>query len=275
MPAIHPLVATRLSWAAYMDWDLFAKREVPLPHGWEADLSSSGKSADGKNSFVTFHNAEAKQVVIAFKGTDSLPQLRSDLLNSGGAAWEAIKGPFEEKLPQIRKAYSGFQISTDGHSLGGGLAQTAALEHGLSGYGQNALPISRSALKDQPLLGKSLPQAIADWREKGGSFIETNRSGDIATFFYSHLRHQPYLNTETQTLPRRVDRPTLLPHLSSSILWHTVRPHSIRTIAIDLALRENSSLPAMPSQSKAGLRHDFARPVSRQQANVEGAVQAL
>src|ERR1700722_7731619 len=147
---ISYLTAAELSQAAYPGY-------AP-PAGWTALPIYSAASGDGTNSFTTFVNNSTNQIVIAFKGTDfsstsgALSQLYSDFYNSGGSAWESIASQFQAVLQQIQadKSYAGYQIMTDGHSLGGGMAQTAALEFGLSGYGQNSLPISYTAVTEDP-----------------------------------------------------------------------------------------------------------------------------
>src|SRR5271157_187479 len=138
---IGNLVAAELSQAAYDTYE-----PANLPSGWVDDFRYYFNN--GTNSFSTFVNAATQQVVIAFRGTTTLAQFESDIADSGGAEWESIKGAFASVLASIRAALPGYQIMTDGHSLGGGMAQTAALENGLSGYGQNSLPISPDAIQD-------------------------------------------------------------------------------------------------------------------------------
>ena len=105
-------------------------------------------------------------------------------------AWEGIKQVFEDNLTAIEAEYTGYQIMTDGHSLGGGMAQTAALENGLSGYGQNSLPISQTAI-DKDMDG-DLSGSLAAWTSASNTFNEVNVSGDPATLYYSSLQGQTY-----------------------------------------------------------------------------------
>jgi hypothetical protein len=114
-------------------------------------------SPDTNNQFITFINTsgDTPQVMIVFKGTDNIPNAASDMENAGGQAWDSINPNAQAALAAINEAIqtdpllAGAEINTDGHSLGGGMAQSFALENNLSGYGQNALPISSTALNEQ------------------------------------------------------------------------------------------------------------------------------
>jgi hypothetical protein len=176
-PGLNNLTAAELSQAAY---DTFAPDN--LPPGWTDDFQDYYN--DGTNSFSTFVNAAANQVVIAFEGTQSESQLESDIANAGGSAWESIKRPFANILAQIRAQFPGEQILTDGHSLGAGMAQTAALENDLSGFGQNALPISPDAINDINAK-RGLHKALVAWENSGNTFSEATVSNDITTIAYA------------------------------------------------------------------------------------------
>jgi hypothetical protein len=196
---ISNLVAAELSQAAYDTLE-----PANLPQGWTEDLTYYGNS--GGNSFSTFVNAATQQVVIAFRGTTTLAQLQSDVSDQGGAEWEAIKGEFASVLASVQAALPGYQIMTDGHSLGGGMAQTAALEFDLSGYGQNALPISPDAITDiNNANAGGLNAALAAWKAGGNTFSEATIAGDITTIafagdldLYTNSTTAP--NTSTTTL---------------------------------------------------------------------------
>jgi hypothetical protein len=201
---ISNLVAAELSQAAYDKYE-----PADLPAGWADDFSYYYNN--GTNSFSTFVNAATRQVVIAFKGTDTLAQFQSDVANEGGAEWESIKGEFASVLASIRAALPGYQIMTDGHSLGGGMAQTAALESGLSGYGQNSLPISPDAIQDMGGAG-GLAAALVKWRIGGHTFSEATISNDITTTVYAgdlDLYTNPITSADTST--------TILPNVYAGL----------------------------------------------------------
>lgn len=202
---ISSLTAAELSQAAYPGY-------TP-PAGWSAlpGYSTQINSSSGINGFTTFVNTATRQIVVAFKGTDfsdsasGVRQFVSDLVKDGGSAWESIATQFGAILAQIKAApsYAGYEIMTDGHSLGGGMAQTATLEYGLSGYGQNSLPISADARSD--LLITSVggyADAVTIWKAVGNTFNEVNVEGDPAT---SHWTGSPYLSTSTTTLASPYD----------------------------------------------------------------------
>jgi hypothetical protein len=195
---ISNLVAAELSQAAYDTLE-----PANLPPGWTDDFNDYVNS--GGNSFSTFVNAATQQVVIAFRGTTTLAQLQSDVSDQGGAEWEAIKGEFASVLASVQAALPGYQIMTDGHSLGGGMAQTAALEFGLSGYGQNSLPISPDAIADINANAGGLNATLAAWKADGETFSEATIAGDITTIafagdldLYTNSTTAP--NTSTTTL---------------------------------------------------------------------------
>jgi len=149
--------------------------------------------------------------VIAFEGTQSQAQLESDIANAGGSAWESIKRPFENILAQIRAQFPNDQILTDGHSLGGGMAQTAALENNLSGFGQNALPISPDAIRDIRAAG-GLHAALAAWKANGNTFSEATVSNDITTIAYAGDLN---LYSNATTSPQTSN--TVLPNIYSGL----------------------------------------------------------
>lgn len=124
-----------------------------LPNGWSemTNLSdiASYSSKDGNDAFRMFVNTDTQQIVIAFKGTDTWMQGKNDVTNAGAADYASIEPLAQAALNSIQDpngSYAGYQIVTDGHSLGGGMAQSFALENGLSGFGQNSLPVAPSTI---------------------------------------------------------------------------------------------------------------------------------
>ena len=188
MPNLSNLDAALLAQAAYGN-------TTNLPSGWTAGQRYT--SSDGANSFTVFTNGT--QAVIAFKGSDNVSNFKSDLGNSGGSAWESIAPQANSVLADLRN--SGYNVETTGHSLGGGMAQTFALENNLSGYSQNALPISQQAI-NQDMGGQSgFNSRLAAWQNSKNTFIGTVVEGDPATLLYSTVENQTYLNTDTVKLP--------------------------------------------------------------------------
>lgn len=182
------LTAALLSQAAYTSRDDFTNGQEVLP-GWQVDKANSFRDASTGNQFITFVNASTQQVVIAFKGTDTLKQLGNDLQNSGTTAWGELKSAAGQSLNAITDSYSGYEIVTDGHSLGGGMAQALALENNLSGYGQNSLPVT-----EKPNVVATF---LASWQTSGQTFSEVNTAGDPATLAYAG---GTYLDTSPQTI---------------------------------------------------------------------------
>src|SRR5450830_1475634 len=116
MAGISDLTAAQLSRVAYYPND-------PLPAGWVAYKTVN--TLDGTNSFTILTNGN--QAVFAFKGSDNISNFKSDLIDSGGSAWKDIKPLAERELNLFKDSHPNYEIMTDGHSLGGGMAQSFAL----------------------------------------------------------------------------------------------------------------------------------------------------
>ena len=196
MAAPTLLEAAQLSFAAY--------DPTQTPVGWQLVLNDpvtglllKQVTSDGSNSFSVFTNG-TDSLVIAFKGSDNLDNYESDIGNDGGSQWEEIKKQFELVLADLRDTFPTFHIYTDGHSLGGGMAQTAALENDLDGFGQNSLPVSAMAQASDDQLADGFAAAYQNWQGLGHVFLEANVAGEIATAYYSG---KSYISTSVTTLP--------------------------------------------------------------------------
>ena len=240
MPGISPLIAAQLSAAAYTPLG----KQVPvvtsqgtwIPYtgSLAGTTNFSGQDQSGANQFVTYVNSATSQVVISFKGSDNVSNFTSDFTNSGGSAWEAIAPVANQQLAAIQAVFPGYDIMTDGHSLGGGMAQTMALENNLSGYGQNSLPISGTAISQD--MGNNYNAYLNGWVNSGATFNETNNQGDPATLLYSTIEDQSYLDPEPTTLAN----PYVAAEVSGIIFggvggtalaaWGTYESHSINTV---------------------------------------------
>ncbi len=188
MTGINALTAAELSQAAYTPLANYQSGTGPtLPSGWVAVTSNglSAASSDGTSQFITFVNSTTKQVVIAFKGTDNGTNLVSDLANDGAVAYSSIQSAATTALTGpngILQQYStglGWNIMTDGHSLGGGMAATFAVENDLNGYGQNALPIAKASMTGD----SSFSTQLTTW-QGNATFSDTVVAGDPATVYY-------------------------------------------------------------------------------------------
>ncbi|AMP15467.1 hypothetical protein [Collimonas pratensis] len=170
-----------------------------LGPNWSEDTNLTKVSADGSNQMRVFVNDATKQIVFAFKGSDNYSNFKSDLVDSGAGEYAKLRDQAMQSLALAKGDYPGFQIIADGHSLGGGMAQSFALENNLNGFGQNALPIA-SATFSTYLPGQDPVTAVSNYLASN-QFVETNVSGDIATFTYSTTEHQIYLDKNPTTMP--------------------------------------------------------------------------
>ncbi|MHB8562380.1 MAG: alpha/beta hydrolase family protein [Acidiferrobacteraceae bacterium] len=140
----------------------------PLPTGWSewtgidptqplnypkysdtvVNSSTGAVITPGNNEFRVFINPTDHQIVIAFKGTSTSANWASDLTPSdeGATQYNDIMNQAQAVYDQLKgnSKYSSYHFFTDGHSLGGEMAQAFALKNGLSGFGQNSLPIAQT-----------------------------------------------------------------------------------------------------------------------------------
>lgn len=187
---ISDLEAAQLSDAAY--------DSSKAPSGWTL---AEPRVDVGDNSFSIFKNETTHTIVFAFKGTNSIGELYADLADQGVGPWQNLKNLADEAYDDYfyDDNYAGWQIISTGHSLGGGMAQTFSVEHVLTGYGQNSLPIAKA-------LADSIPEFLDKYTAYATSsvvqFHEVNIAGDIATWWYKD-KEGFYLDSDPFTLTSR------------------------------------------------------------------------
>lgn len=172
--------------------------------GWNEVVVSGNpadqRNTDGTSQFRIFVNSDTQQVVMAFKGSDTLADFQSDIFNSGFSQYDSLHGKANAALTFINENFSGYNVLVDGHSLGGGMAQSFALENGLNGFAQNSLPVASGTIdKYFTLQGINIDDALSAYKAEH-VFVGVNVSGDIATLKYSTIEHQLYISTEVITL---------------------------------------------------------------------------
>ncbi len=191
MSGISDLTAALLSKAAYTPLSALQNNQAVsgLP-GWQVVTANgmSGSSTDGTAQFMTFVNGTTHQAVIAFRGTDTSSlvnayyNLGSDLNNTAATMYSSISAAAQTAITNIRSTYSGYEIMTDGHSAGGGMAQTFSVINNLGGYGQNSLPISPVTISGD----SNFSTQFSLWQQNH-TFSEVNTDGDLATKWYQTL----------------------------------------------------------------------------------------
>jgi hypothetical protein len=216
MTGLTNLVAAQLSAFAYIPLASLTNgatfytnpstgQTTTLPSGWYIDTTDSYATSSllaGYNQYIVFKNDSVpKQSIVVFKGSDPGANFISDFTNNGSAAWTLLSTKAVNAVGTLQS--EGYTVMTDGHSLGGGMAQTLALEFGLQGYGQNSLPISTTSVQ-QYLTNNgflTLANAVSDYQFLH-SFTEVNTLGDPATNIYSisnNLTGAAFLYTPTST----------------------------------------------------------------------------
>ncbi|MFM0085204.1 hypothetical protein P0D72_41120, partial [Paraburkholderia sediminicola] len=237
------LDAAELSLDAYNPAD-------PIPADW-AKLGVPFRN--GVDSFTVFIDTITKTVLFAFKGTDSLTALASDLVNQGTDDWENIRPQAQEELTLLQgdPAFAGYTFVADGHSLGGGMAQTFALENNLDGFGQNSLPIASGAIdKDYKGNTDAALTAFTTYESSSTlSFQELNVNGDIATWWYQggmYLDPTPTpLASDYSGIENSAISLAKLGMLPAAVvaLVSGVRAHSIKTVVALLEGQQAGSAP--------------------------------
>ena len=195
-------------------------------------------SAGGVDEFRVFVNDTSKQVVMAFKGSDDWSNFKSALTDSGFKDYKDLHQAAIDALLAINDDFTGYKVLTDGHSLGGGMAQSFALEKHLDGFGQNSLPIAGQTLADYIKLDANAARASY----LGHTFQEVNVSGDLATLIYSTVGGQFYLDSNPTTLSSPYPLVDILGGLlqvvpglgtavgKAAIGWALAEAHSIDTV---------------------------------------------
>ncbi|WP_307732341.1 hypothetical protein [Massilia sp. MB5] len=159
----------------------------------------NGNPQDYTNAFRVLQNQSTKQLVMAFKGSKQIENFLSDLdpTDLGYSQYMEIRSAAATYLKHLRKNYPDYTVIADGHSLGGGMAQSFAVENGLAGYGQNSLPIPPAFIANYAINnpGRNFASDLAFVRT-ARFFDETNLAGDIATFTYSTVLRGTYIDLD-------------------------------------------------------------------------------
>src|SRR3569623_492663 len=189
-------------------------------YGW-ADITETlqktlgtnyfNNSQDGfTNEFRKFQNEGDHQIVFAYKGSKQLENWVSDLnlTDQGYSQYLSIEAAAQNYYYYIKnnsgpgRKFADYTVFTDGHSLGGGMAQCFAVQNGLSGFGQNSLPIPQGYIDNynQYKQATSYGTFASDLAAETGRFDEVNVAGDIATFTYSTVLHGQYIDDHPRIL---------------------------------------------------------------------------
>jgi len=199
-----------LAKAAYSDVTQSPTTGQQLPSGW-LDVTkvvgyfqngfNTQVNVDGKleNQFIVGVNQTTKQVVISFKGSSSLSNWTSDLLNGGASEYNKIvdKAQAAFDLLKLDSSFAGYSFSTTGHSLGGAMAQMFALKNGLDTQVYNSLPIASSIVSSGYFGSTDIKSVIAAWQAADHAVSDVRTPNDIATFFYQAPVWGPYLSQAT------------------------------------------------------------------------------
>ncbi len=98
-------------------------------YGWEFSTEYS-KTLDSGLAYSTF--IKDKEIVIAFRGTDSISDVGADLGFLSGS-WTNQFEQAAKLVSVVQDKYRGYSITVTGHSLGGGIAQLMSAMYKLEG----------------------------------------------------------------------------------------------------------------------------------------------
>jgi pimeloyl-ACP methyl ester carboxylesterase len=164
------------------------------PGSGDQQYGFSNSSVQG--AYISMMNTITGEGAIAFKGSDRLGDFIDDLdpgLLGGGQfgadTYETVRHTAGNDIALLESAgVDRSQIYSVGHSLGGAMAQSFALENNLNGAGLNSLPVSNLVLDRRPGI-------IQAYNNSGLHFEEFNFGGEIATFNYSAFLGQEYIDS--------------------------------------------------------------------------------
>jgi Ca2+-binding RTX toxin-like protein len=174
---------------------------IPIPTGWIelAGLSKGYENTDNGAFRVFVREGEPKDAIIAFKGSTSYSDFRSDLTEDGYGVVTGIEERATAAIEELRKQYG--EITTVGHSLGGAEAQSLALAHGLNCFVNNSLPVSQQFLnKTANERGVTPEELIVQYRAEY-TCVNTIYEGEIATLYYRDLQGLVYLDANPTIVP--------------------------------------------------------------------------
>lgn len=88
---------------------------------------------------TVYINNKLKEIKVAFRGTDNLADVKTDVSLAFGKLKNTDRFKRENNLvEQLKRMYKGYKITLTGHSLGSSLASELANKHNLEGSGFNA-----------------------------------------------------------------------------------------------------------------------------------------
>ncbi len=161
------LKRTNTNWELALTWKELLMSDAKLSNQFKIGALAGGVLS-GFNANL-YKNSKTHEVVLAFAGTDfSLPDVLTDIEQglTGGESVEQYQLALE--LTEIAKKKYGANLHLTGHSLGGGLAQYAALHNDVPAVTFNAAGLCQNNLV---CVGNSFPK-------EGDTVININLEGD-------------------------------------------------------------------------------------------------
>jgi hypothetical protein len=166
-------------------------KTFPFDKGWNEQYNPT--SGQLQNRFDVLANENNHTLVISVEGSVVASNWASDLANAGASEYKKLQPYLEAAYAQLRRDFPDYNIVMEGHSLGGGIAQTFALKHGLDVQTLDSLPVPGNLFRDG-----TLTQADLDRYKAGAHRVDAmNTSMDIATFLYDKTLDGVYLWRES------------------------------------------------------------------------------
>jgi hypothetical protein len=186
---ISALTAVQLSAASYAG--------NPVPSGWIAlnTYYSNGQILTGgpqnlasaPDSLTVFENTTTSQIVVGFKGSNNNTNLDSDIRDGGSADWNRLFPALQQAMADVNSTqYSNMGFLFVGDSLGGGMAQTAAVLYDRNAYDISSLPISGAGQAAIAAEYGSVSAGISQWSANNVAF-GLHLDGDPATLAFNSV----------------------------------------------------------------------------------------
>jgi YD repeat-containing protein len=161
-----------------------------------------------QGAFQVWKNNTAKNALFAFKGSSTPGDFIDDLdlgifggASFGGDTYDTVRADVFNKAEAL--ANSGYSITATGHSLGGALAQSFALDAGTN----LSIDVNSYVFDPLPVSGKLLSSIAADTNRSTSQVLDAHRSntdslrfisgGEIATSFYDTSLNRDFLGSDT------------------------------------------------------------------------------
>jgi hypothetical protein len=206
---------------------------------WNIQRDAHGER---QNQFKVFVNKDTQEIMIAIKGSDHKRNFVSDISNTGASEYKLLKPQLDAAFNAIKNdpQFAGYKTYTTGHSLGGGMGQTFAVENKLDTYYFNSLPISSTYIKEANLQEKIQDYAKTNIAIGLHNNLDIAKAAEGTALRGVHLDKNPSIINESKIEKAILNTPPFLPvRVAAGALEHTTG-----------SIKDNSAGLAIDPQTK-------------------------